>query len=139
VDPHGNGNWGLNDPPIDTTAFRLYTKGELTAQAERAIGTFTLSPDPATYRLGLHVARDADSWLTDLHKPAPPGPCNPRVRRNTRRALPLLTVDYDMKLNPLNTTPHPRDRQRPATIGAGGPPTRRGTPAGRRHTGLDLL
>jgi hypothetical protein len=64
VDAHGNRNWGLNDPLIDTTAFRLYTNGEATAQAERAIGTFPCHPTPdsqSSESLSLSVVPTAHS------------------------------------------------------------------------------
>lgn len=110
------GHWGERAVDYDTTAFRLYRDGELIGQAERPQGTFAMSPEPATYRMELDVARDAEWWTTSVAthtawtmRSAPPD-------GDGQELLPLLLVDYDVEADLLNTAPHPRDRRGPSTV-----------------------
>ncbi|WP_278235796.1 S8 family serine peptidase [Isoptericola sp. AK164] len=54
--------WGEVYYRTDTSSFRLYTDGELTAQSSRARGTFDVGTEPSELRIELDVARDADWW-----------------------------------------------------------------------------
>lgn len=115
VDAHP-GHWGDRTTSFDTTAFRFYRDGELVAEASRPRGTFAMSPEPATYRLELDVAREADWWPTSvatrtawtLRSARPDG---------AEELLPLLLVDYDIEVDPFNTALPYDQRQGPPVLG----------------------
>lgn len=109
---NGESDWGFADTSVDSTVFRLYQDGELIAEAPDARGDFAVGPDPATYRLELDVARDADWWLTSTAtRTAWTIVDSARPPAGQTAVLPLLLVDYDADLGLTNTAP---PRQPPA-------------------------
>jgi subtilisin family serine protease len=77
----------------DTSAFRLYENGSLIGQGEHGVGQFAVGAGPATYRLELDVARDADWWkmstrtssVWTVHSTGPAG---------VEESMPMLQADY---------------------------------------------
>jgi subtilisin family serine protease len=101
------GHWGWRDSAADSSAFRLYRDGQLVTSAERASGPFGLAAAPATYRLELDVARTADWWPLSTRTGTAWTVRSTRPRAGTQTVLPLLTVDYAVRLDPLNRTTRP--------------------------------
>jgi hypothetical protein len=105
-----DGHWAPNRGDVDTTAFRFLENGALVAQATRPLGTFTLSPGPAEYRLELDVARNADWWQTST---ATRTAWTVQSDGTTRapQTLPLLSLDYDIDVDLTNTVDPRRGQQ----------------------------
>lgn len=107
----GSNDWYSDS---DTTAFRIYQNGQLYATGEAGFGTVKVAPK-SRLRFEYDVARDATWWTTST-----------RTRTaweidgsttTSKQHLPLLQVDYDLKLDLTNQAVEPKDSKGPFTIG----------------------
>lgn len=108
-------HFGHRDTGVDSTAFRLYQDGELTAEDARAYGNFDVAPGDSRLRMELDVARDAEWWTTSTQTHTAWEFDSATTSAQT--PLPLLQIDYDVDLDLSNQTRHPSEANGPFAIG----------------------
>lgn len=102
-DPSGNSY--IADPAADDSELRVYENGQLIDRGSRGFGDFSVGSGPATHRLELDMARDADWWTTSVATRTAwtlqsPGTTTGRV------PVPLLLASYHVSgLDLTNTAP----------------------------------
>lgn len=110
------GHYGPREA-TDMTAFRLLRDGQLIAEAARGTGRFGVPAEPGTYRAELDVQRTAPWWLLSTRTRTAWTFRSERPAGDQPRVVPLLLVDYDLDVDPLNTVPPPRERRLPPLVG----------------------
>ena len=105
--------FGITPYPGDTMQTRVWRDGELvaTTQGFPRLDVATV-PEQATYRVELDVARDADWWRRSTRTRTAWTFTSQRPDAGSA-LLPLLSVDYDVPLDLVNTAPPPHERQGP--------------------------
>ncbi|MFS8522001.1 MAG: S8 family serine peptidase [Micromonosporaceae bacterium] len=105
--------FGLAPYPGDTIRTRVWRDGELVATNEGFPRLDVAAvPGRATYRVELDVDRDADWWRRSTRTRTVWTFTSQRPEAGSA-PLPMLSVDYDVPVDLLNTTPPPHLRQGP--------------------------
>lgn len=109
ADPDWAFGWadpGIDQPTIDTVSWELHADGELVQSGKELFGEpFAVDPEATSYELSLDLVRDADWWLTSTETSTTW--TFDSARSEEQVLLDFLQVDYDVELDPYNSTDAP--------------------------------